>query len=262
MGGTPSRVVVLAGPGPATNIIYHALEREFGPLTVVMEQPVARWELLQRRVRRLGLITVSGQVLFLLLVVPFLNLIGRSRIAEIVDIFQLQTTPVPENHLVRVTSVNSGDARELLARLDPELVVVSGTRIISEKTLRSVEAPFVNLHAGITPQYRGVHGGYWAIAEGRPDLAGTTVHVVDVGIDTGPILGQSTFETTTADTFATYPFLHVAVGLPILLKVGRQVLSGQQLQPCPPLSRRDPSRLRSHPTIWQYVDAWVRRSVK
>ncbi len=50
------------------------------------------------------------------------------------------------------------------------------------------------MHAGITLRYRGVHGGYWALAEQHPEWVGTTVHLVDPGIDTGGILAQSTFE--------------------------------------------------------------------
>ena len=60
--------------------------------------------------------------------------------------------------------------------------------------LGSLGCPVVNVHAGITPRYRGVHGGYWALAERHPEWVGTTVHLVDPGIDTGAILAQATFD--------------------------------------------------------------------
>ena len=106
-----------------------------------------------------------------------------------------------------------------MAEAEPDLVVVHGTRIIAERVLREIAVPVVNVHAGITPRYRGVHGGYWAFADGRPELAGTTVHLVDAGIDTGGILGQTTFERGQDDTIATYPLLHLACGLPVLVAV-------------------------------------------
>jgi methionyl-tRNA formyltransferase len=113
-----------------------------------------------------------------------------------------------------------------------------------------VGAPFINLHAGITPLYRGVHGGYWALAEGRPELAGTTVHLVDDGIDTGAVLAQACFRAGPADSFATYPYLHLAAGLPHLLDAVAAALRGAlRPQPHPAL----PSRLRTHPTFWQYA---------
>ena len=45
-------------------------------------------------------------------------------------------------------------------------MVVNGTRILSRRMLESIDAVFLNMHVGITPKYRGVHGGYWALANG------------------------------------------------------------------------------------------------
>ena len=101
--------------------------------------------------------------------------------------FHLDISPV-DGRVIRVPSVNSGKARRALREFSPQVVVVNGTRIICNETLCAVDAPFINTHAGITPLYRGVHGGYWALREGRPDLVGTTftdywVYVV------GPLMG-------------------------------------------------------------------------
>ena len=108
--------------------------------------------------------------------------------------------------------------------------------------------------AGITPLYRGGHGAYWALAEGRPELVGATIHVVDAGIDTGLALAQPRFETTPADSIATYPYLHLAAGLPSPIAAIGQALVGRQqpLSGMPDL----PSRLRFHPTAWEY--RWLR----
>src|SRR5438093_9923670 len=53
-------------------------------------------------------------------------------------------------------------------------VVVNGTRIISEAVLTASDAVFINMHAGITPKYRGVHGGYWALYNGDGEAASST----------------------------------------------------------------------------------------
>ena len=45
--------------------------------------------------------------------------------------------------------------------------MINGTRIISKATLGCVPAVFINTHVGITPTYRGVHGGYWSLVEGE-----------------------------------------------------------------------------------------------
>lgn len=170
----------------------------------------------------------------------------------------LDTAPIPSAAVTAVPSVNAPEARRALQDARPDLVVVNGTRIIGVQTLNCIDAPFVNTHAGITPQYRGVHGGYWALVEGHPELVGTTVHLVDKGVDTGPILGQATFTPTSRDNFATYSYLHTAAGVRVLLDVIGRYLSGGGLPSRPPLSTVEPSQLRYHPTILGYLRSGVR----
>ncbi len=253
-------VVLLATPGPATSIIYHALARSYGSIAVVLEQPVSRWQMARRRAKRLGIRTVAGQLLFVAVAVPLLRRRYRGRARAILDSAGLDDSPI-EDVAAHVSSVNSDDAHDVLRRLQPRVVVVNGTRIISAETLACVDAPFVNMHAGITPQYRGVHGGYWALVEGRPDLVGTTVHFIDTGIDTGPIIGQATFEVTKEDSFATYPYLHVQAGLPILLEAVGEILAGRTPAPRQPHDTTAPSRLRTHPTLGAYVMYRLRSGV-
>jgi hypothetical protein len=254
-----ARVVLLAGDAPQTNTVYHALAREVSDVRVIVEAPVPRAELVRRRMKRLGFVCVAGQ---LLLVGGWLPLLRRSagrRIEQICREYGLDESPIPVP-VTRVPSVNSPEAREALHAADPTVVVVQGTRIIGQETLTCVDAPFINMHAGITPAYRGVHGGYWALSEGRPELAGTTVHLVDEGIDTGSIVAQATFTVTPADSFVTYPYLHLAAGLPILVRAVRALLDGAlQLDPSRSVLE---SRLHSHPTLWSYTAARICRGVR
>ena len=57
-------VLLIAGPGPSIWIVANALAREHGDLTVVIEERESRAVFLRRRVRKLGLPRVAGQVLF------------------------------------------------------------------------------------------------------------------------------------------------------------------------------------------------------
>jgi folate-dependent phosphoribosylglycinamide formyltransferase PurN len=251
----PAPVVLLASPGASTRILYHALEREFGPVPVLLEAPMSRATLVRRRTRRLGPRVVLGQILFMMLAAPVLSGRGRTRAAEIIEQHGLDASEIDDGTLVQIPSVNSDEARGALVELSPKVVVISTNRIIGAKTLTCIDAPFLNVHAGITPQYRGVHGGYWALAEGRPHLVGTTVHVVDTGIDTGPIVAQETFVPTSRDSFATYPYLHLASGVPALVEATRDVVEGRPLTFRAPLSADEPSQLRFHPTLWGYLAA-------
>ena len=247
---TQAPIVLLCGRGQSSNIVFHALDDEFKVASVIVEQKESLQRFVSRRIRRQGLITTAGQCLFRAALMPILSRAARPRTQEIVRAQGWSIAPIPEHRVVAVSSVNSQTAREELRRVAPALVVVNGTRIIGRKTLAAVNTIFLNTHAGITPLYRGVHGGYWALCERRRDLVGTTVHRVDEGIDTGQIISQATFEITDNDSFATYPYLHLAAGLPLLKAAIRQALKNE-LQPIAPPEL--PSVLRTHPTIWSYV---------
>lgn len=85
-----------------------------------------------------------------------------------------------------VTDVNAGAVRDLVTDLQPSLVLVAGTGLLDAATLMACgDANVINIHVGLTPLYRGSHGGAWAVIEGRPELVGTTIHRIDAGIDTG-----------------------------------------------------------------------------
>jgi folate-dependent phosphoribosylglycinamide formyltransferase PurN len=243
-------VVLLAGPGDATNIVYHHLERHVGPVVLVQEAPVSRVILARRRARRLGWVEVAGQLAFVGAALPALRRQAGDRIAAICAEAELDRSPVLGAH--HVPSVNDPVTAALVADVAPAVVVVNGTRIISAAALGSMTCPVVNMHAGITPRYRGVHGGYWALAEDRPEEVGTTVHLVDPGIDTGDVLAQVTFAVTSADSIATYPYLHLRAGLPALVEQVGRARAGETLRPRP----ADPgaeSHLRYHPTLWSYL---------
>jgi phosphoribosylglycinamide formyltransferase-1 len=252
--------VLLAGPGDSTRIVYHYLASRFEGLVAIVESPVPRFELAKRRARRFGWVTVAGQMAFVGAAVPVIRRLSLPRIDEIVRSEGFDTSDI--DGAKSVQSVNSAESVTMLRELDPAVVVVNGTRIISESVLSSVGCAFVNMHAGITPRYRGVHGGYWALSDQRRDLVGTTVHVVDPGIDTGGVLAQGFFEPGPQDTFATYPYLHLACGLPLLAQSVREIVEGRDPQPVPSRDTSGESTLRFHPTIWGYLGARMTRGVR
>jgi folate-dependent phosphoribosylglycinamide formyltransferase PurN len=253
------RVVLLGGDGPSTRIVYHALRGEFADLHVIAESPLSRRLLLRRRLKKLGMVTVAGQLLFMAVALPWLRRQSARRVEAIKREHALDDSPFT-GRVLHVESVNTEQTRQLLRTLAPAVVVVNGTRIISKQTLASVQAPFINMHAGITPLYRGVHGAYWALAEGRAELVGTTIHFVDEGIDTGGVLAHVTFATTPEDSFVTYPYLQLAAGCEALVSIIHDVLDGT-VEPHPRFSGL-PSRLRSHPTLWSYLALRTLRGVR
>jgi methionyl-tRNA formyltransferase len=46
-----------------------------------------------------------------------------------------------------------------------------------QRKYSSINSKFVNIHVGITPKYRGVHGTYWALVNNDVENSGVTVHL-------------------------------------------------------------------------------------
>jgi methionyl-tRNA formyltransferase len=251
-------IVMLAGEGESTNIIYNSLKEEFAIERVIIEEPVPKSQFLKRRVKKLGLVKVFGQVLFQVTVVPYLRKSSRARIQEIKESWKLDAAPIDESKVTHVESVNSDETVAVLQKLRPEIVIINGTRIVSTRILNCVPAKFINMHAGITPLYRGVHGAYWALVENNREACGVTVHFVDPGIDTGGILQQEIISPIKTDNFVTYPLLQLAAGIPLLKRVLRELSENQaETRPAP----EGRSKLWSHPTLSEYIWYRIRRGI-
>lgn len=84
-------------------------------------------------------------------------------------------------------------------------VVSYGYRhILESKILSRLKNPAINLHISYLPFNRGAHPNYWSIKERTP--SGVSIHFLDNGIDTGPILVQEKCNFKTTDTLETSYF--------------------------------------------------------
>lgn len=250
-------VVILAGEGDSTWILANALQHAVPLQAVIVERGMGQLQFAKRRAAKLGWPTVIGQVMFIMYA-KILKLFSRSRSRQIMAEHGLVAEPSSRLQVIRVASANDETTISLLQRLRPRVVVVNGTGILSRRLLQAVNAVFINMHAGITPKYRGVHGGYWALANGDASHAGVTVHLVDAGIDTGGVLYQAHITPGRRDNFCTYPLLQLSAGLPSMARAVNDALAGA-LNPVDP---KLPSRLYYHPTLWGYWWTRLRRGVR
>ncbi|KAA9041794.1 formyl transferase [Ginsengibacter hankyongi] len=252
------KIVMLAGSGVSSNIIFHAINKRFPVHSIIMEGSENKRKFLKRRLKKLGIITVSGQILFQAIIIKMLRKFSAKRIEVILKENSLNTDEPPLHTVKRVSSINTNDVKDMLQTIQPDVVIVNGTRIISKKILSSVNCPFINTHAGITPKYRGVHGGYWALVNEDKINCGVTVHLVDEGIDTGSILYQDTIEISEKDNFITYPYLQIAKAIPMLQKAIEDALQNKVIT----IKGKEISKLWYHPTIWQYIYYRLFKKVK
>ncbi|WP_084700197.1 phosphoribosylglycinamide formyltransferase [Streptacidiphilus anmyonensis] len=82
---------------------------------------------------------------------------------------------------------------------EPDLVVSAGfMKILGATFMRRFEGRIVNTHPALLPAFPGAHGVRDALAYGVK-VTGCTVHLVDEGVDTGPIIAQGVVEVADSD---------------------------------------------------------------
>jgi methionyl-tRNA formyltransferase len=68
-------------------------------------------------------------------------------------------------------------------------VIVFGSSYVREPLITKLIAKkSINIHTGISPQYRGVDCNFWALFDNNPQFVGATIHFLDRGLDSGDIL--------------------------------------------------------------------------
>jgi phosphoribosylglycinamide formyltransferase-1 len=84
-----------------------------------------------------------------------------------------------------------------------DLVILAGfMRIITSALLNAFPQKIMNIHPALLPSFPGIHGQKQALEYGVK-LSGCTVHFVDEGVDTGPIIIQSAVQVFDDDTEET-----------------------------------------------------------
>ena len=88
---------------------------------------------------------------------------------------------------------------KLVHELKPDLVLCIGFRhIVDQATLAVPSMGCINLHKALLPTNRGANPNVWSILESK--TAGVSMHYMDMGVDTGPLIAQREVEISFADT--------------------------------------------------------------
>ncbi|WP_234990740.1 phosphoribosylglycinamide formyltransferase [Corynebacterium dentalis] len=92
------------------------------------------------------------------------------------------------------------DLAEAIAAFEPDVVVSAGfMRIIGADVVERFAGRIINTHPALLPTFPGAHAVEDAVNYGVR-VTGSTVHIVDSGVDTGPILAQKAVAVELDDT--------------------------------------------------------------
>ena len=106
-----------------------------------------------------------------------------------------------QNNLIKFLE-QKGEVDQITIKLNNEdisnydwIISYGYNYIISKKIIKKAKNPIINLHISYLPYNRGSYPNYWSFKENTPK--GVTIHHIDDGIDTGPVLVQKKLDSKT-----------------------------------------------------------------
>ncbi|MFC2008823.1 formyl transferase [Chloroflexota bacterium] len=218
-GGTPLRIVVLTYPCAKTLHLLTALaDGGFAAEAVVVQQRslLHRADRLARRFGIRSTLSIAVQRLK----TEFTA--GPSQNPHRIDTYRANT-----HDLILVRDLNSDETMAALERLAPDIGVVGCAGILRPAVFQSFRLGILNIHPGITPHYRGRSPLEWAVLE--ETQPGVTLHFIDAGVDTGPVVEQREVPVRPEDDFDSLYGRAYDVGIELLVNCLRTLARGDSL---------------------------------
>ena len=184
MGPAKAKVVVLCGGAPRHVYVANRLCRSLDVLAIVQE--------IGRRVTPAKLISLAKPQVAARKIGRWLR--DRRRYAgnREAEFFFGQSEISLDRYdlLQRAEYINDAAVFDIVRRLAPDVVAVFGTSLIRPPLLGQGRLGMLNLHGGLSPDYRGADCTFWALYNGEPEQVGCTLHFINAGIDTGALIAH------------------------------------------------------------------------
>jgi methionyl-tRNA formyltransferase len=154
---------------------------------------------------------------------------------KIADLESLET--------VREKKLSDPELISSFQNIQPEIIFcIGGTRIIPKEILDTPKLGCINIHPALLPKYRGRFSTAHAIFNGESQT-GVTLHWMDEGIDTGPIISQIPIDIEPNDTAKTLWEKFIVEGEVLFKEFLELWLSGKEI----PSKAQDESQSTYYP---------------
>jgi folate-dependent phosphoribosylglycinamide formyltransferase PurN/peptidoglycan/xylan/chitin deacetylase (PgdA/CDA1 family) len=164
------------------------------------------------------------------------------RISCLTELSQARHLP-----LEKFANLNDSKVANVLRKLEVDLGIVIGTRILKRSTFSVPRLGCLNLHKGKVPEYRGMPVGFWELYD-RQSTAGVTVHFVDDGLDTGDVVEADVLAISPKDTPETLRKRLDRLGSEVMARCVAAIADGRGTSYPQPASQQKP---RTSPSIRQ-----------
>lgn len=132
------------------------------------------------------------------------------------------------NHLfVETNHLNDSEIFEWVGSKNPDALCVFGTGLVKEGYINAFPNKILNMHLGISPEYRGSGTTLWPIINNDFEHLGVSIIFLDAGVDTGDIIYQGFPEITKEDDPHTIGAKIIFTGTDLMIKaLGDMASSG------------------------------------
>jgi hypothetical protein len=199
--------------------------RDIGNLTVVVEHPATEptTARLRRRLRNEGLSWIAARLSA-----------GNDSAVEPAaqDVPPVDVPTYCRSRgiaFLEIGSLDSADAVASIKALGPDLGIHAGAGLLRRPLIDAFRLGVLNAHMGLLPAYRGMNVAEWAALEGAP--VGCTVHLIDSGIDTGPILATQAVDIAGCGSIAALRDAVDRAQLALLGDIVESIVSGTMPEP-------------------------------
>ena len=161
--------------------------------------------------------------------------------------------------LLVVRNLNQSQSQRFLGRLKPDVIAFTGGGLIRSNILSIPRLGILNCHTGLLPQFRGMDVVEWTAAEGEIGHVGfgVTLHLMDKGLDTGPILLRKKMEAKPGDTFHSIR-TRLEVQMVKMMVAGVRGLRDRKLKPIPQNLNRGKQYFVMHPRMAEFAEKKLR----
>jgi hypothetical protein len=226
--------------------------RDIGNLTVVVEHPEAEPAAarLRRRLRNEGLSWIAPRLSAandgaMEPTAPYGPPVDMPAYCRSHGIAFFETGPL-----------DSPDAVARMTALGPDLGIHAGAGLLRRPLIDAFRLGVLNAHMGLLPAYRGMNVAEWAALEGA--AVGCTVHLIDAGIDTGPMLATRVVDIAGCGSIAALRDAVDRAQLTLLGDAVEAIVGGRMPEPLAAAEPPGPQYFHMHQDLVAILEARLR----
>lgn len=221
-----ARIIVITGDGLEHHYVTNKLAAKIPLAGIIVDhgKPVGRIEKVQKYFRRYTVSQLLSRVHL-----AFLRKIWHEREQHqqaLVSVFGRENCEAfqrPEL-LHHVHGINTPEGIRTVASFQPDVILVYGTGIVGGKVLSQARMLALNMHTGISPNYRGCDCAFWPLYNEEPGMVGATVHECVKEVDGGRIFGIARAELQADDNLFAVFGRAVAAGADLYVRKVEELL--------------------------------------